>query len=237
MLAAQTLFRTRVRTTLEPYPLIWKPLNFLRRVNNLGFDAPILLLKTLYYSRFGNIVVYPKTQISGARWLSISGKLAVGKPIRLMTHPSDKTMLELHGELCTQGNVAIGQGCRIWVGEGARCVLSDCYISANTLGFIRHGLTIGARSAISWGCQFLDDDWNTVSYAEKRLKPAEITIGEHVWIGSNVSILKGVTVGDGCVVASGSVLTRSYPAASLIGGNPGRVLKSGIQWGDETPTL
>jgi serine acetyltransferase len=53
------------------------------------------------------------------------------------------------------------------------------------------------------------------------------------WIGSNVSVLKGVAVADGCVVASGSVLTRSYPAGCLIGGNPARVLKENIRWGED----
>jgi acetyltransferase-like isoleucine patch superfamily enzyme len=157
---------------------------------SVGFRLPALLLKTLYYSRYGNIVVYPNTHITGGRWLSIVGKLTVGKQIRLLMHPSDKTIVDLHGDLSTRGDVSIGKGCRIWVGEGAHCVLEDCYISANTLAIVRHGLTIGAGSAISWGCQFLDDDWGTIFYPGKQVKPSEITIGKHVWIGSNVSVLR-----------------------------------------------
>jgi acetyltransferase-like isoleucine patch superfamily enzyme len=200
---------------------------------SVGFGLPALLLKTLYYSRYGNIVVHPNTHIRGGRWLSIAGKLTVGRPIRMLMHPSDKTIVDLHGDLRTRGDVSIGKGCRIWVGDGAHCVLEDCYISANALAFIRHGLTIGAGSAISWGCQFLDDDWGTLFYPGKRVKPAQITIGKHVWIGSNVSVLKGVTIGDGSVVASGSVLTGSYPTGCLIGGNPARVLKENIRWGKD----
>jgi hypothetical protein len=201
-----------------------------KAASEVGFRTPSLVLKTLYYSQYGNILVYPNTLIRGGRFLSISGKLVVGPQIRLLTHASDTTIVDLHGELCTRGTVAIGSGCRIWVGDGARCVLEDCYISANTLAFVRHGLMIGAGSAISWGCQFLDDDGKSLSYADKLDRPPQIALGKHVWIGSNVSVLKGVTVGDGCAVASGSVLTRSYPANCLIGGNPARVLRENIRW-------
>jgi hypothetical protein len=219
-----------IRTTLTHYPRILNAVKMIPLAYSAGFHAPGLLLRTLYYSRYGNIVVHSNSHITGGRWLTIFGKLTIGKPIRLLTHPSEKTIVDLHGELCTRGDVAIGRGCRIWVGDGARCVLADCYISGNTLAFIRHGLTIGPGSAISWGCQFLDDDWNSLLYSDKRDKPTQITIGEHVWIGSNVSVLKGVTVGDGCAVAAGSVVTHSYPPNCLIGGNPARVLKENIRW-------
>tara|TARA_B110000211_G_C14071041_1_gene549982 strand:+ start:1203 stop:1913 length:711 start_codon:yes stop_codon:yes gene_type:complete len=53
-----------------------------------------------------------------------------------------------------------------------------------------------------------------------------ITIGENCWIGSKVTICDGVKVGDGCVIAAGSVLTKSFPSNSVIGGVPARVLKS-----------
>ena len=215
-------------TMLTRYPRI---LTAARLARSVGLRAPDLILRTLYYSKYGDIIVYPNTHISGGRFFSILGKLRIGQPIRLLVHPSEKTIMELHGELRICGKVSIGRGCRIWVGDGALCVLDDCYMSGNTLAFIRHGLTIGAGSAISWGCQFLDDDWNTVLYPGKRPKPAQITIGKHVWIGSNVSVLKGVTVGDGCVVASGSVLTGSYQSDCLIGGNPARVLKVNVRWG------
>jgi len=54
----------------------------------------------------------------------------------------------------------------------------------------------------------------------------EVIIGKNVWIGSKVIILKGARIGDNSVVAAGSViLGKEYPANSIIGGNPARVLK------------
>ena len=54
----------------------------------------------------------------------------------------------------------------------------------------------------------------------------DVVIEKDVWIGANSTILKGVTIGRGCVVAAGSVVTKSCPAYSIIGGVPAKVLKS-----------
>jgi acetyltransferase-like isoleucine patch superfamily enzyme len=52
-----------------------------------------------------------------------------------------------------------------------------------------------------------------------------ITVGDDVWIGFNSTILSGVTIGQGAVVAAGSVVTRDVPPYAIVGGNPARVLK------------
>lgn len=52
-----------------------------------------------------------------------------------------------------------------------------------------------------------------------------ITVGNEVWIGGNVVVLPGVTIGDGCVIGAGSVVTRDIPAACLAFGNPCRIIR------------
>ena len=58
------------------------------------------------------------------------------------------------------------------------------------------------------------------------MKSAPIRIEDKVWIGMDVLILKGVTIGEGSVVAARSVVTKSIPPYSLVAGNPARVVKS-----------
>lgn len=53
-----------------------------------------------------------------------------------------------------------------------------------------------------------------------------IVIGEDCWIGSNVTILGGVKIGNGCVIGAGSIVTKNIPDYSVAVGNPARVIKN-----------
>lgn len=53
-----------------------------------------------------------------------------------------------------------------------------------------------------------------------------VTIGHNVWIGGDVTILPGVTIGDNCTIGAGSVVTRDIPANSIAAGNPARVIRT-----------
>lgn len=55
--------------------------------------------------------------------------------------------------------------------------------------------------------------------------PAPIHIGKHVWIGSSATILPGVTIGDGAIVAAGAVVTRDVPENTIVGGVPASVMR------------
>lgn len=55
---------------------------------------------------------------------------------------------------------------------------------------------------------------------------APITIGNHVWVGSNATVLPGVNIGDWAVVAAGAVVTKDVPAYTVVGGIPAKVLKT-----------
>lgn len=63
---------------------------------------------------------------------------------------------------------------------------------------------------------------------EKRsvLHCAPIVVGNDVWIGANATILKGVTIGDGAIVAAGAVVTKDVPARTIVGGVPAKVIKA-----------
>lgn len=107
-------------------------------------------------------------------------------------------------------------------------------------------ITIGKRVFINSGCKFQDqggiiigDDClighNTVFATlnhglepERRgdLHPAPITLGRNVWIGANVTVLPGVTIGDNAVVAAASVVTKDVPENSIVLGSPARVVRT-----------
>lgn len=55
---------------------------------------------------------------------------------------------------------------------------------------------------------------------------ASVTIGKHVWIGAGATLLPGINIGDGAVVAAGSVVTRDVDPFTIVGGNPARFIKN-----------
>ena len=57
-------------------------------------------------------------------------------------------------------------------------------------------------------------------------EPRPVTIGNDVWIGRRAMIMPGVTIGDGCIIAAGAVVTRSTPPYTIIAGVPAKVVKS-----------
>jgi acetyltransferase-like isoleucine patch superfamily enzyme len=57
------------------------------------------------------------------------------------------------------------------------------------------------------------------------LHPAPISIGQDVWIGANATVLPGVTVGDGAIIAAGAVVTKDVPANVIAGGVPAKIIK------------
>ena len=57
-----------------------------------------------------------------------------------------------------------------------------------------------------------------------------VRIGNHVWIGENSMVLKGVAIGDGAVVAASSVVTRDVPPRCLVAGAPAKVVREDIEW-------
>ena len=87
---------------------------------------------------------------------------------------------------------------------------------------------IGKNCAIAWNTNIIAYDFHV--FNEKNYSD-DIIIEDNVWIGANTTILKGVKIREGCVIASNSLITKGdFPKNSLIGGNPGKVLKENISW-------
>jgi maltose O-acetyltransferase len=116
----------------------------------------------------------------------------------------------------------------------ARLVNSEIVINQGSIinnGFTAismKSITIGAKVLIGNNVTMYDSDFHSLKHIDgkrKNFRTEPIEIGNYCWIGSNVIILKGVTLGEGCVVAAGSVVTQSFDTNSLIGGNPAKLIK------------
>lgn len=109
-------------------------------------------------------------------------------------------------------NITIGDN--VYINFG--CVILDC-----GLVVIGNSTLIGPNVGIFSGNHTLDAE----ERAAGGLVPKDIRIGERVWIGGNVSIVPGVSIGSNTIIAAGSVVTRDIPGGVLAAGNPCRVLR------------
>lgn len=91
---------------------------------------------------------------------------------------------------------------------------------------IASAVEIGAKTMIGAGSKFIDNDHGSSSREmpmnEQPIVSAPIVIGEACWIGSNVVILKGVSIGDGAIIGAGSVVTKSVPSFEIWAGVPAK---------------
>jgi acetyltransferase-like isoleucine patch superfamily enzyme len=113
----------------------------------------------------------------------------------------------------------------IWSAEYSIVIDNNVFIGTGCEFNIRKRISIGKNSLIASGCRFIDHD-HGIALGEligRQDGPeAEIIIGEDVWIGCNVIILKGVTIADGAVVAAGAIVTKSIPKNEIWAGVPAK---------------
>jgi len=141
------------------------------------------------------------------------------------------------------------------INVGKRCQLGNVNFVSTTQ------INVGDDVLMAWGINIIDSDHHSIYWEDRRhdvmrcredfiasggriigqsqdwstVKKVPIYIESKVWIGFNVIVLKGVTIGEGSVIGAGSVVTRDIPPWSLAAGNPCRVLKAIPKFSDEEP--
>jgi galactoside O-acetyltransferase len=101
------------------------------------------------------------------------------------------------------------------------------FINQNCTLYDLGGVEIGDETMIGPNVSLITSG-HPLPPAQRRdgVTASPIVIGRNVWIAANVTIIGGVTVGDGAVIAAGSVVTRDVPPATLVGGNPARLIRN-----------
>ena len=103
----------------------------------------------------------------------------------------------------------------IVIGKNSR--INGTYIHAQA------GINIGKNCVFAAGVNIIDSNGHEVRSLNRTMgrdKPAQISIGDNVWIGINAIILKDTSIGKNSIVAAGSVVKGQYPSNAIIAGNP-----------------
>lgn len=116
-------------------------------------------------------------------------------------------------------NMSIGDGTSIPKGSTFYCTIAPLTIGKKVI--------FGPKPTIITGDHRIDVIGKYIMDSNEKLpeNDAPVIIEDDVWTGANVTILKGVTIGRGSVIAAGAVVTKSCPPYSIIGGVPAKVLK------------
>lgn len=101
----------------------------------------------------------------------------------------------------------------------------DVFINSGCHFQDQGGITIGDGVLIGHNVVLATINHDLVPSENRKNHYAPIKIGSHVWIGSNATVLPGVTVGDWAVIAAGAVVTKDVPAMAVVGGVPAKILK------------
>ena len=139
-----------------------------------------------------------------------------------------RVLLENESSWRVMGNFAMYAGSFVRVLKKGVLTTNSGFINENVQIICGERITIGDDCNIGRDAIIRDYDGHCIDSAENISAP--ITIGSHVWIGQRAIILKGVTIGDGAVVAAGAIVTGDVPARTLVAGVPARVIRENVNW-------
>jgi acetyltransferase-like isoleucine patch superfamily enzyme len=153
-------------------------------------------------------------------------------------HPHNRHVREsivLGGHCHIRGHLlTFAHGGRITMGE-------YCFLGENSKIWSAAEISIGDRVLIAHNTSIFDNDTHPLNPGKRHAQfveiitrghPTELDLQEEpvrieddVWIGCNVVVLKGVTIGRGAIVGAGSVVTESVPPYVIVAGNPARIVR------------
>lgn len=134
----------------------------------------------------------------------------------------------------TGGDFYLGSGSRVFVAEGAKLLIGGCQnesqsgITERGIILCHKSIAIGKDFLGAWGLFITDSDSH--QYGENN-PPMDVTIGDHVWMCPNSSVLKGSRIGSHSVITQAAVISKQvFPERSLIGGNRATRIGEAKEW-------
>jgi len=207
--------RSKLIEYLRSYKLIFK--GILPKKIFLGKNVKVKFPARVFLGKWVKLGDYVKLSGLGTDGLYIGDNVSIGDFSRLIVSTSFNHL----GKYIEIGdNVGIGEYAYLG-GAGGLTIESDCIIGQY------------------FSCHPENHNYedNIQLIRHQGVSRKGITIGSNCWIGSKVTITDGVTIGKNSVIAAGAVVTKSFPANSVIGGIPAKLLKQIEAKKTESPKL
>lgn len=166
------------------------------------------------------------------RWVAVVGRGSRIKGRIERRHPQASAII---------GQNSLVAGILVMETSGSRITIgNNVFVGGDTLIDCVDSIRIGDDVLISYQVIIMDSDnhslraserigdlqrWRMQKYDWSRVSRAPVQIHDKAWIGARAIIIKGVTIGEGAVVAAGAVVTSDVPPYTIVAGNPARVIR------------
>lgn len=200
-------------------------------------DRLVRFLRIKHFTRKGIRVykpcmyfVHPKANVKIGNYLNFNRQWDKERILRNKMagslYVSENATLEV-------GAVDVFSGSRITINPGAILKIGNMKMFHGVVIDCFKSITIGNDVGIAEGVVIRDSDSHPIIINDCPISQdvsAPIVIEDHVWIGMNAIVLRGVTIGEGSIVAAGSVVSRNVPPHSLVSGVPAKVIANNVSW-------
>lgn len=165
----------------------------------------------------------------------MDGRITIGNPdssSAIISKATANIYFGYDSKIYLGKSISIGPGVNIIAKDKAKLSIGEnTYFTSDSHIEAVNSIAIGSDCAISWGVTIIDDNHHKViTKIQKEEIDTDLVIGNHVWIGCNVTILKGTKIGNNCIVSAGSVVKGVFSDNTLIAGNPAKVVKEDVNW-------
>lgn len=186
-----------------------------------------LFIKLIEYIKSKRkIKMYKYSNIRNKGKIIIKDQLILGKTWNEIDYGFTSLIVRKNASFTTN-SFRIVSGARIIINDNANLIIKSGFMNFNSTIICEQRIEIGDDVAIGPGVVIRDGDAHTIN---GQINKKNIVIGNHVWIGTNAQILKGVHIGDNSIIAAGSIVTKDVEANTLVAGVPAKVIKKNINW-------
>ena len=221
-------------------------------LRKIGKLIGYLNFKTIYlnikYLPLGKAIYLPILASKKVKLRKVKGKVIITCPVRtgLIKLGADevghfdkrhnRTVWENYGTIIFNGTALVKYGAKIIVGSMGRLELGNNFrFSSGSVIICYKSVIIGDNCRVAWETQIIDSDFHRIfDEGGSQINPdKDIIIRKNCWIGNRCTISKGAILGNDTVVASNSLVNKKFTETNvIIGGIPGKIIKTGITWGD-----